>query len=130
MKDLITTIASILILSLFFVQFVTNMKAFIYMMDVEHCIREISFESKEYDSEGDIINALEKKLEWNTLSPSANKIEEKDGYVKYEVTVPITNVSPKGPLKYTTKCVIEKEKELKDEKSDNNDGTDNAADII
>ena len=119
MKDLITTIASVLILSLFFMQFITNMRAFTCMMDVEHCIREISYESEKYDSESDILKRLNNEIDWITLTPIVKKNKIEEDYTEYEVVVPITNISPKEPLKYTTKCIVKKEKILEHEKYDN-----------
>ena len=130
MKDLITTIASIFILSLFFMQYVTNMAAFDYMMDVEHCLREISYEYEEYDSENKVKKGLDKKLMWNSLTPSVNQIEDEDGYRKYEVTVAIPNVSPRGPLKYTTNCIIRKEGTIEHEEHDNHDSTSTDFNVI
>ena len=128
MKDLITTIASILIFSLFLMQYVANIKTFTHLIDTEQNLRIISLEGiKAFDNSEKIKERLNDRLEWKTESVSVNKKNETEEYDCYEITVEIPNVTPKikgiengNSISYTTKCLIKKN-EINNEESDYND---------
>lgn len=128
MKDLITSIASILIISLFITQYVINIKTFSCILDVESSIREISFEGvKIFDNSSEIEKCLKDNVDCKDISVS--KVKNGKGFDEYEVKVDIPNAVAllgKGNFEennftYKTTCVIKKEE---NEESDNNDRVD------
>lgn len=129
MKDLITTMASILIFTLLLTQYIANIRTFSYMMDTEYNLRKISLESEKYGSSGDIRESLDENLKWEEKGCSVEKIDEQDGYISYGIKVEIPDASPGGDFEYKTKCLIKKEREKGNEESYYHDGTCTDADF-
>lgn len=128
MKDLITTIASILIFSLFLMQYVANIRTFTHLVDIEQNLRMISMEGiNMFDSSEKIRGRLNDRLKWENESVTVSKKDETKEYDCYEVTVEIPNVTPKikgmeegNSFSYKAKCLIKKS-EKENEESNYND---------
>lgn len=127
MKDLITTIASILIFSLFLMQYVTNIRTYSRIMEAESNIRIISLEgSKTYDSDEKIENYLNDKLKWNNDRILANKVKTSSKYDNYDIQIVIPDVisgmgkkSKDDSFIYKTSCLIKKEIDEYEEPNNN-----------
>lgn len=126
MKDLITTIGSIIILMMFLMQFTANQTTYTRIMGAEHSIKEFRVLSKEQGSikSEEIIKLKEKisKILGCSTSEISVKVAEDSG--DYSVTMPvygiigparIMGISEKENMKYHTSCGVIMLKEREEE---------------
>lgn len=126
MKDLITTIGSIIILMMFLMQFTANQTTYTRIMGAEHSIKEFRVLSEEQGSikSEEIIKLKEKisKILGCSTSEISVKVAEDSG--DYSVSMPIygiigpakiMGISEKENMKYHTSCGVIMLKEQEEE---------------
>ena len=137
MKDLITGLASILLMMVFLQQFVVSQTVYTRIMGTEYAAKQFRLDmeesgEKEID-ESSVRRLKEGAAEAAGCEPSEVSVQMKDN--EYEMAVPIRNIigaaeflgiSPEeNRLVHRTKGIIhrkEEQEEKEDEKHDNNDG--------
>ena len=138
MKDLITGIASILLLMVFLLQFVVSQTVYTRIMGTEYAAKQFCIDMEE-SGETEIEERYVWKLKEDAALAAGCDAAEVSVQVtenEYEISVPIRNIigaadllgiSPEeNQLVHQTKGIAyikEKEEGTEDEKPDNNDGT-------
>ena len=99
MKDFITTIASLLILMMFLLQFTANQTTYTRIMGAEHSIKEFRLLCEEQGNINgeDICNLKENISRILCCSPSEISVKVAEDSGKYEVTMPVYGII--GPAK-------------------------------
>lgn len=137
MKDLITGLASILLLMVFLLQFVVSQTVYTRIMGTEHATKQFRIDMEE-SGEREIEESYVRKLKEDVALAAgcdAAEVSVQMTENKYEISVPIRNIigaaellgiSPEeNQLVHHTKGIVyikEKQEETEDEKHDNNDG--------
>ena len=138
MKDLITGLASILLLTVFLLQFVVSQTVYTRIMGTEYAAKQFRIDMEE-SGEEEMKESYVRKLKENAAFAAGCDAAEVSVQVtenEYEMSVPIRNIigaaeflgiSPEeNQLVHHTKGIIyikEKQEETEDEKHDNNDST-------